>query len=425
MRDGVDGTPGSRAPDRLDTPAGDATPPGEPLLVIDETPVEAVRPRRPSRRSMLVAGAVAVLVASAGAAFVLVRSDDTPPPEPVIALDAWAPYWTLDDSLKTAPERLALMRTVSPFWYSATGVDTITIDPNADATEATAFVDLARSSGADLVPSIVDGLAAGEMAAILADPVTRERHVDAIVAFAADFDGVDLDYENFAYVDGRGTWKTTRPAWVAFVEQLGTELHAQGRTLTVSIPPVYDDERSTTSGYWVYDHGAISPFVDWIRIMAYDYSVGEPGPIAPLAFVRRSIDGALAVGADREKLVLGLPIYGRNWPLGVTGTCPAGAELEDMTSVNSRTVDDLIERRGATPVYDEYTGEWSFGYTVEFSDDTTTCVQQRQVHYVDADGALLRMGIAREEHLGGVSLWAFGFDDDDVWAAITPTIAPR
>jgi spore germination protein YaaH len=40
------------------------------------------------------------------------------------------------------------------------------------------------------------------------------------------------------------------------------------------------------------------------------------------------------------------------------------------------------------------------------------------VHYVDADGVRARMDLAIAAGLGGVSLWALGFDDDDVWDAI-------
>ena len=50
-------------------------------------------------------------------------------------------------------------------------------------------------------------------------------------------------------------------------------LHADGRTLTVSVPPVYDGGQTDDSGYWVYDYGGIAPLVDTIRIMAYDYSI--------------------------------------------------------------------------------------------------------------------------------------------------------
>ena len=54
---------------------------------------------------------------------------------------------------------------------------------------------------------------------------------------------------------------------------------------------VYDPAVTGSSGYWVYAPGEIAPYVDAIRIMGYDYSVAEPGPIAPLAWVQQAVDG--------------------------------------------------------------------------------------------------------------------------------------
>jgi spore germination protein YaaH len=275
-----------------------------------------------------------------------------------------------------------------------------------------------------VVPSIIDAMPAGGMAAILADPTTRSQHVDTIRSFAADgdYDGIDIDYEQFAFADGRDTWATTRPNWVAFIEELGAALRADGRTLTVSIPPVYDAEQTSQSGFWVYDYGGIIDHVDRIRMMTYDYSVAEPGPIAPLAWVESAIVGAIEATGAPEKLVLGLPAYGRNWPVSTAGVCPE-EDVPGRTSVTARSVDELIELRKVVPVADDITGEWTFEYDLEVTDGTATCVQTRQVHYIDGDGIALRMDLAREYRLDGVSLWAFGFDDPEVWEAILPTVA--
>jgi spore germination protein YaaH len=376
----------------------------------------------------VLGGLIALALIVFGVGLALTGGDEAappPPPKPDIPLDAWAPYWTLDTSLADAPLRVPSMREISPFWYSVTGVDAITVDENADVEATAAFMDAIKRTDAAIVPSIVDALPAGEMAAIIADPSTRTQHVDALIEFAeaGGYDGLDLDYEQFAFADGRDTWAATRPNWVTFVRQLADRLDDDGRTLTVSIPPVYDAEETADSGFWVYDHGAIAPYVDRIRVMAYDFSVGEPGPIAPLAFVERSINGVLEATGDPEKIVLGLAAYGRNWPVSVSGECPVDVEIPGVTSVNNRTVDELIERREAEPVFSAATGEWSFSYDLEITDGITTCVQTRQVHYVDADGVRLRMDLARQARLDGVALWAFGFDDADVWAEILPTVA--
>ena len=110
------------------------------------------------------------VVAVVGIGVVLVAGDEgTPAPKPDIPLDAWAPYWGLDDSLAEFDGRVGSMREVSPFWYNATGVESIEVDRNTPVDDAEAWLDIARSSDASVVPSIVDALPTGEMAAILAD----------------------------------------------------------------------------------------------------------------------------------------------------------------------------------------------------------------------------------------------------------------
>ncbi len=394
---------------------------GEP----DATPVADDAPSDGRRRRRLVLGGLVAAIVLIAATGIYVASQEQPlPPKPDIALDAWVPYWALDASLPDFDQRGPSMREVSPFWFNAAGVDQIIVDPNASPDLTTQFMEQAKRADVEVVPSIIDALPAGAMAAILADPATRARHVEAIRAFAADgdYDGIDIDYEQFAFADGRDTWAATRPNWVAFVEELAAALHGDGRTLTVSIPPVYDAGQTSESGYWVYDYGAIVEHVDRIRMMTYDYSVTEPGPIAPIDWVESAITGAIEATGSPDKLVLGLPAYGRNWPVFVAGECPA-TDVQGRTTVSARSVDELIARRQGQPIRVDQTGEWMFEYDLEVTDGTTTCVQTRQVHYVDGDGIRLRMDLAREYRLDGVALWALGFDDAAVWDAILPTVA--
>lgn len=394
------------------------------------------------RRLTVILGAVAVLLVAV--VWLLNRGDDGPEPIALppgaIPVDVWAPYWTLDETLPEAELRLADVREASPFWFGARGVDRIVVDENASAERTAEFIDRIDAAPALFVPSIRDEMPAGQMAAILADPVTRQQHIDTIMGFARDLevDGIDLDYEQFAFADGRDSWATTRPDWVAFVTELAEELHADDLTLTVSIPPVWglapdvieeaatggDDDSSTTvpidtaSGYWVYDHGAIAEVVDAIRIMTYDYSVAEPGPIAPIWWIADAVASTSAVVPEEfhDKLVLGVASYGSNWVVTTLGDCPANAE--GKTNVTARSVFELADLRGGAPLFDPVTAEWSFAYALTVEDDTASCVQNRQVHWVDAEGAAARAEIARRAGWGGVALWALGYEDDDVWQAI-------
>jgi spore germination protein YaaH len=117
-----------------------------------------------------------------------------------------------------------------------------------------------------------------------------------------------------------------------------------------------------------------------------------------------------------DKLVLGVGSYGRNWIASTSGECPASAE--GQTNVSARSVLDLAAKRGGIPAFDPITSEWSFAYALTVGDGAASCVQNRQVHWVDAEGAASRTEIARRAGWGGVALWALGYEDDAVWQSL-------
>jgi HAD superfamily hydrolase (TIGR01509 family) len=368
------------------------------------------------RRRGAALTAAAVLLAAAGVGAVAVRHDPLPPPPIDIPIDAWAPYFALPDAQQALSTNGRMLRQVSPFWYSTQDATTINVSGGLTPQTTSDFVATVRSAGAKVVPSIIDGMAPGGMAALLADPTQRAAHVAAIADLAAanNYDGIDIDYEQFAFADNRATWPTTRPLWIDFVTELAARLHADGRTLSVSVPHISDGGRTADSGYWVYDYAGMATHVDQIRIMAYDYSTAKAGPIAPLSFVMQAISAAKKAVGDDSKLVLGVALYGYNWPIATVGTC--SANQEGKTSVSQRNVDELIAKRTATPVHDPVTGESSFTYQLPAADGS--CTQTREVHYVDAQGTRDRIDLARRERLGGVSLWALGFDSPATWQSI-------
>ena len=75
------------------------------------------------------------------------------------------------------------------------------------------------------------------------------------------------------------------------------------------------------------------------------------------------------------------------------------------------------------PELDETTGELSFEYELTVDDGVTSCVQLRQVNYVDAAGAAERMQRARDAGLGGVALFSLGYTDTAVWNAVATVTA--
>ena len=84
---------------------------------------------------------------------------------------------------------------------------------------------------------MTDGTGKLELSNYLASSTTRATIVKTIVDLVLknDFDGIDLDYEGFAFVDGNTTWPKTAPRWVALVKELSVALRAHNKLLSISL----------------------------------------------------------------------------------------------------------------------------------------------------------------------------------------------
>jgi spore germination protein YaaH len=227
------------------------------------------------------------------------------------------------------------------------------------------LVDAARAAGTRVLPSIVDGLGKGEMAALLADPAQRALHVQTITELVTreGFDGIDLDYEGFAFSDGRASWPTTQPNWRAFIFELAGALGP--KTLSVTVPPVWTSGGAVT-GYTVYDPQWLATYADRVRFMVYDWSVSTPGAISPMSWLNSVIAYTNSIITDpgqRQKLQLGVPAYGRDWgrQANAKETCPDGALTRK--SIELQKMAAWAASHGGTPIADPGgSGEMYFTY---------------------------------------------------------------
>jgi len=340
-----------------------------------------------------------------------------------LAVSGWAPYWQTDEALASFEANADLFSDVSLVAYSATDATTIATSDNLPATALGALRAAATAHRVPLLATIVDASTKGTMAAVLANPSQRAAHISTIVNLIREgnFDGVDLDYEKFAFADDRATWAATRPNWVRFLTELGAALHPLGKQLVVSVPPSYDAGRTADSGYWVYDIAAIAKVVDRIRVMAYDYSTSEPGPIAPIRWVER-VAAASAKLAPPDKIDLGIPAYGYDWVAGVAGTCPTD-QTPKRQSISTVRAQRELAARAQTPTRNTTTAELQYDYSVTLTGvgangATVSCTVARTVRFLDAQALHQRAYVADRQQLHGVSVWALGGDDAATWQGL-------
>jgi hypothetical protein len=239
------------------------------------------------------------------------------------------------------------------------------------------------------------------------------------MVMANNYDGIDLDFEGFAFVDGNATWPKTAPLWTAFVKELSTSLHAQKKLLSVSTPYVLDPA-GAQKGYYVYAWAAIASSIDRLRIMTYDYSVSKVGPLGPLSWTERTLQYAVSI-MPASKVYIGIAGYGRDWVTSVSGVCPAnvasvikgGAKAATFVMRDAQT---LAASYGVTPVFNEQYGEMTFSYQKVYNGTTaaglaTSCTAQRTAWYQDAKAFALRAAFVDKYRLGGISQWTLGMEE--------------
>ncbi|MCX6430054.1 MAG: glycosyl hydrolase family 18 protein, partial [Actinobacteria bacterium] len=345
-------------------------------------------------------------------------------------LTGWIPYYSMDTSMASAVTNGDLIREVMPFWYTLKSESKITdlYTPANPSIPISTPLTTMRDSGFLVLPTITDGTAKSVLAGILRSPTTRSKLVSTITTLVVsnNFDGIDLDFEGFAFVDGTASWNSTRPDWVFFINELSISLHALGKILSVTTPVLFDPA-SGKKGYYVFDWASIAPAIDRLRIMTYDYSTSSPGPIGPLPWIEQSLQYAVSV-VPASKIYIGVAGYGRDWVTKVSGICPsqyastvvAGAKAATFVMNKAAT---LAASYGAIPTYNVTFGEETFTYQKAYSGTTstglaTTCTATRVAWYQDAESYGARASLVSKYQLGGIAAWTLGMEDSTAMQAV-------
>ena len=278
-------------------------------------------------------------------------------------------------------------------------------DENGDFTSlhgwpATGLVDLAHANGVRVVVTVVC-FERDDITSILSSPSNRQNLIDNLLyqVSAGNADGVNIDFE--------GVSSTQRTNLVTFMGQLTRAFHDSipGSHITMASPAV------DWSGAWDYD--ALADSSNGLMIMGYNYHWGgssTTGPVAPLTNwgtynITWTVEDYLnKTGYDRDKIILGLPYYGIEWPC--EGPDP-GANTTDGSSnlfyhsdePAARSYGKQREMAAYTPWYSYYDTEWHQGW---YDDEVSLGVKEDYINQEDLAG----MGIwALRYDAGHVALW--------------------
>jgi spore germination protein YaaH len=220
--------------------------------------------------------------------------------------------------------------------------------------------------------------------------------------------GVNIDFE--------GMGASHRAAFTAFMIDLCNQMHAAIPGSEVSICLYSVDWNN------VFDMASLDPYVDLFIIMGYDYYYSgstTAGPEAPLYnfqtsynyTLTKSITSYLKQGTTYSKLLLGLPWYGREW--GTTAaSIPSATSGAGTSTVTYKTMRDNTSGYYSTRAWDP----------VSFSSyyPSVRGGQNWQAFVDDASSMAKRFDIVNQRGIGGIGIWALGYDDgySDMWNLI-------
>mgnify|MGYP002639904809 FL=1 len=289
---------------------------------------------------------------------------------------------------------------------------------NAHGWPVNGLVDLAHSHGVKVIVTVTNFDNAG-IGTLLGNATYRQTAIDNLIArvIAGNADGVNIDFE-FVPSSATANFNT-------FIHDLTEAFHDQipGSEVSIAMPSVDWSN--------AYDYDYLSDNCDGLMIMAYGYywsGSANAGPASPLYsgvsswHISRTINDYLTkTGDDGSQLILGLPWYGRDWPVSSTAmNAPTTGTGASIIYPAAETNSQLYGKQYNTQVE----AAW-----YNYNDG-----QQHQVWFDDSTSLVAKYNYAVDTDIKGIGIWALGYDGgrsqiwgglSDVFGASAPPQASR
>ncbi len=183
-------------------------------------------------------------------------------------------------------------------------------------------------------------------------------------------------------------------------------------TLTIEISPTDLIKKD------LIDPLKIAPVADYVVVMGYDYHYTGSyvtGPVAPLygAGVSLEYDVATAINKAKKvipenKIILGIPFYGYSWE--TIGNTIQSAVIPDTGIVEStRTVSDFLKNCATCSA--RFNSTFQEPYFIYKNTNTGT---YQQTFYPNELSTRSKVEFANTENLGGIAIWALGYEDSNI-----------
>lgn len=293
------------------------------------------------------------------------------------------------------------------------------VDPGFATLKGERFLELSEELRQNTIPLdiVLSQFAGADIVTFLNTPEAHQTLLTELdsVLLAYPFAGVNLDIEYSGTVSAQ-----LRDNMTAFTKTLSDHLEETYSDPYFSI----DVYASAASNNQLWDIPALEPHVDAFFVMAYDFhrrSSTQAGPVAPLfggatlwssdisSNIRRFLTTVPA-----EKIILGTPFYGYEWE--TTEREPQALTLPNSgATATFAHVQELLQRKDELAIQ-EHWHETALTPYLTYVENGVTHV----VYYEDARSLSYKLDFVNQLDLGGVGIWALGYEGDDttLWRVI-------
>lgn len=230
--------------------------------------------------------------------------------------------------------------------------------------------------------------------ALLASPAKTSAAITKVVQLAQKYglDGINLDFENVA--------PANRKAFTSFVTELAKQLHDKDITLSVDVSPDLGTDWTEA-----FDYAAIGKQADYVVLMGYDehWSGGEAGLVASLPWVRSGLD-TLLEEVEASKVILGMPLYTRDWTVNPSGAAQSSEDLR----LGEQT--QRVSTFGLRPSWNSKLGQYVASYV--------SGGKTHQIWLEDSRSLSSKYSMALERDVAGFAYWHIGGETSDIWPAL-------
>ena len=221
---------------------------------------------------------------------------------------------------------------------------------------------------------------------VLTEPEVQNQLIGELQSMMVrkGFTGVDVDFE---YLPA-----SLAAPYAAFLSRLQDLFNPQGWFVWAALAPKTSRNQPGLL-YEGHDYAAIGAAVNGVLLMTYEwgYTYGPPLAVAPLPQVRAVLDFALTE-IPAEKIFLGIPNYGYDWPL------PYQQGVTRARSISSQEAIRLAVQYQVAIQYDETAQAPFFHYT----DDAGVI---HEVWFEDARSMEAKLRLIAENGLRGAGYW--------------------